>query len=264
MTTPVEIDPCGYHPGLSVWKFIEDDINNTSTLIEHIKATGGDMFNKLGQDAILEGNIKAIVNLGELESKFIDWMLTNKTEVIKTSLHDKFDGSALEQGFVARNTTIYTWGAKFNEDIKELIGGREAFKKMEIDYDRALCDVVVSMPGQMRPLSYDNFEGWAEVNRDLNPQTFTADEFVADIKAGGSRYDLADKTVCDNGKIVKRLVNVSEWTALQLFELENARFPNWASGDVYNIPAGIWNCGFNASTHNLITIGITSVEEKST
>jgi len=248
-------------PDLTLWEWLETDPN--SHYLDVIEKSG---------NPDNEDDIMAITNLGEMEEKFLQWISDNRATVRKSQYNDPkhhghlfnhMNGLASDIGFNRLNTTDYSWGVfdDHNDELKEMIGGRDAFDKIKVKYDRALVRLLVQMPGHFQPWHFDTMSGWAQENSDLNPHTISEEALIEKLANGESRCDMADQTICDEGKIVRRMVCVSEWDIGHVIEMENSFFPNWNSGDVFDIPACIWHLSGNAGVGLKMTVIVTGVEQ---
>ena len=66
------------------------------------------------------------------------------------------------------------------------------------------------------PWHHDNLGNWCRNNKHLNPRV--------------------DEQMCDLGPIVRDLVMITDWHWGHVLQIENSYFPNWKSGEVYNLP----------------------------
>jgi len=254
--------------GIDLWEFLDNDMHYNSVFSQHTKETDGDIPGDADSPANAE--IKATLNLGPQEDKFLAFMMANRDSVRTTvyadayhqkSLHTFMNSLPLEIGYHPGNTTDYSWGIhQHNDELKDLLGGREAFKKIKVDYDTALCRLLVYMPGNICPWHYDIHASWAAIHPELNPHLVETPEFIKKLKNGESRYDMPDQHTCDLGKIVRRLVTISKWGHGHMIEMENAFFPRWKSGDVFTVPACRWHLSANAGMKLKMTLIITGVE----
>ena len=254
-------------PDLTLWTWLADKSN--SHYLDVIEKTGG--VNDASQP------IRPICNIEndrrpDMEYRFLNWISENRATCRKSQynepqhnakLFEHMNGLPAEIGYNRLNTTDYSWGVfdQHNDELKEMIGGHDAFRKMNVSYDHALVRLLVQMPGHFQPWHFDTMSGWAAHYPNLNPHIVTESDLVDKLAAGESRYDMADQTTCDLGKIVRRLVCASEWDLGHLLELENTYFPNWSSGDVFDIPACIWHLSGNAGINLKITVIVTGVEQ---
>jgi hypothetical protein len=251
-------------PELNLWTWLAEDSN--AHYLDVIEATGCPPAWNVGYD------IKAITNLGDMEHKFLRWISANRRTCRKSQydqpqykgdLFQHMNSLPTQIGFNRLNTTDYSWGVFdiHNKELKDMLGGHEAFRKMGVSYDHALVRLLVQMPGHFQPWHFDTMSSWAETFPQLNPYTVSETELVARIAAGESRADMADLHTCDEGKIVRRLVCASEWDRGHMLELENSYFPNWNSGDVFDIPACLWHLSANAGINLKMTVIVTGVEQ---
>ena len=254
-------------PELTLWDWLAQDSN--AHYLDFIEKTGG---------AQGDYEIKPITNIdtnkpySKWEANFIDWISANRATVRKSQynepqykpeLFQHMNGLSSEVGFNRLNTTDYSWGVfdQHNDELKIMLGGKWAFKRMKVRYDCALVRLLVQMPGHFQPWHFDTMSSWAETYPLLNPHIVTEDELVERVADGESVYDMADEHYCDEGKIVRRLVCVSEWSTGHMIELEKSFFPNWSAGDVFDIPACIWHLSANAGVDLKITAIVTGIED---
>ena len=251
-------------PELDLWTFL--DQKSDAHYLETMAETGG-IYDKDERTA----PVVAMTNIGDIEADVYEYIRTHRdlcqhkcyeekgyhSEDIKPYM--RLPG---EVGYNHRNTSEYNWGLRgdSNEHLKELAGGREGFKKMNLDYDHALTRLLVYLPGNNCPWHFDMMEGWAVLNEHLNPHIVRGPEFIQALKDGESRYDMADKNVCDKGKVVRRLITVTPWEVGHVLMLENEYFPRYNSGDCFNMPAGIYHWSCNSGIKPKMTLLVTSFE----
>lgn len=248
-------------PDLTLWTWLAEGSNGH--YLDFIEKTGN-------PDS--DYKIKPITNLGDMEHKFLTWISENRETCRKSQynepqhnpeLFQHMNGLSSEIGFNRLNTTDYSWGVfdQHNDELKEMIGGRKAFKKMKVDYDHALVRLLVQMPGHFQPWHFDTMSGWAARYSELNPTVISESDLIEKLKNNESRYDMANQTTCDLGRVVRRLVCASNWDTGHMIELENSFFPNWDSGDVFDLPACLWHLSVNAGINLKMTVIVTGIEQ---
>ncbi len=250
-------------PELDLWTFLERQAD--STYIDAMEETDG-LFTKDEQTK----PVVAMSNVGDVEDKFIDYVKNNKDSCQHKYFEERVYHSDEIRKYLRlpgtvgynKNTAEYNWGLRgdSNEQLKELIGGREAFKKMKLDYDHTLARLLLYMPGTNCPWHFDMMDGWATINKHLNPHIVRGPEFIQALKNGESKYDMADKNTCDAGKVVRRIVAITNHQLGHIIQMENEMFPCWNSGDVFDIPPCIWHWSCNAGINIKMTLVVTSFE----
>ena len=251
-------------PELDLWTFLDED--SDAHYIETIQETGG-IYDKDERTAPIE----AMCNVGDIEADVLEYIKTHRDLCQHKCYEEKgYHSEDIrpymrlpgEVGYNHRNTSEYNWGLRgdSNEHLKELAGGREGFEKMHLDYDTALTRLLVYLPGNNCPYHFDMMEGWAVLNKHLNPHIVRGPEFIQALKDGKTRYDMADRNVCDKGKVVRRLITVTPWQVGHVIAMENEYFPRYDSGDCFNQPAGIYHWSTNAGIKPKMTLLVTSFE----
>lgn len=251
-------------PEIDLWTFLDKKVN--AHYKETLEETGG-VYAKNEVTA----PIVPMANLGNIEEKFLDYIKNNRDTCQAKCYEEKAYHSENirpymrlpgEIGYNHRNTSEYNWGIRgnSNEELKELVGGREAFKKMKLDYDHSLTRLLVYLPGTNCPWHFDMMEGWAVLYKELNPHIVRGPEFIQALKDGKTRYDMAALNTCDRGLVKRRLITVSDWQLGHVLQMENSEFPRWESGDVYDIPPCIYHYSCNAGIDLKMTLLITSFE----
>jgi len=251
-------------PELDLWTFLDNKSN--SHYLDTVAETNG-IYAKDERTA----PIVAMSNVGDIEAAAYEYISTHRDLCQHKCYEEKGYHSENirpymrlpgEIGYNHRNTSEYNWGLRgdSNEHLKELAGGREGFKKMKLDYDRALTRMLVYLPGNNCPYHFDMMEGWAVLYEDLNPHIVRGPEFIQAMKDGQSRHDMAALNTCDLGLVVRRMVTVTPWEMGHVIGMENEYFPRYDSGDCFDIPACIYHWSTNAGIKPKITLLITSVE----
>ena len=54
-----------------------------------------------------------------------------------------------------------------------------------------------------------------------------------------------DNQMCDLGPIRRHMVMISDWHWGHVLQIENSYFPNWKSGELYNLPMPRPHCSTN-------------------
>ena len=254
-------------PDLTLWQWIETDAN--AHYLDVCKQTGCPTLAERP-----DAPIEPIAHIGYMEDRVLQWIFDNRATCRisqydapkhnpKLDYFEHMNGLPETVGFNRLNTTDYSWGVfdTHNEELKELVGGHEAFRKMEIMYDYAIVRLLVQMPGHFQPWHIDTHSGWASRCPELNPVTFTEFEIIEKLANGETLADIAAQTKCDLGTAVRRIVTASEWDIGHLFEIENSFFPNWNSGDVFDLKAGLWHLSGNGGVNLKMTVIITGIEQ---
>ncbi len=234
----VETSRMAQQPELELWDFIENRPDKEWE--EYAMSTGADL------DSTYEA--KPYTNLDLDHHDFYDWMMANqdicqKKYYEKRPYHNGINEFTLDLpikvGYNHRNTIEYNWGlyGNSNEELKELMGGREAFEQIGYDYDSALCRLLAYMPGQVLPLHFDYLGGWCRENAHLNPNM--------------------DTRSCDIGEIRRCLIAITPWHWGHMLQFANSWFPNWESGDVYDLPIPIYHLSANAGIKLKLTMTIS-------
>jgi len=249
---------------LDLWSWLDNKPNRD--YLKLIENTGG------MQRYATSADINVIGKLGNIEFKFLDWISANR-ETCRKSEYNRpaykahlFNTQASlpgQVGFNHHNTIDYSWGVfdEHNNELKEMLGGIEAFKKMKVHYDHSLVRLLVQMPGHFQPLHVDTMSSWAATYPELNPKIVPDDDLADKMKDIAHRLDMPDHYTCDLGKIVRRVVTASGWSYGHVLAIENMFFPTWNSGDVFDIPGGVWHLSANAGIDLKITVIVTGVEQ---
>ena len=262
--TPAEEYKLSSMPELTLWDFLDEKSNGN--YLKSVEETAG-VYDKDEPTA----PIVAMANIGDIESDVYEYIRTHRDLCQHKYYEEKAYHSENirpymrlpgEVGYNHRNTSEYNWGLRgdSNEHLKELAGGREGFKKMNLDYDHALTRLLVFLPGNNCPWHFDMMEGWAVLNEHLNPHIVRGPEFIQAIKDGKSRNEMAALNICDKGLVVRRLITVTPWEMGHVIAMENEYFPRYDSGDVFNQPACIYHWSTNAGIKPKMTLLVTSFE----
>jgi hypothetical protein len=239
-------------PEMDLWEFCETKANQN--YLDYAFETGA----TLDKDYVAE----PIHHLNLDSSQWLDWALKNKDSCQKkyyeqrpyhTGINKMAMDLPMNIGYNHRNTVEYNWGLYGNsaEEIKEMLGGREAFREMNIDYDTAMPRFLVYLPGNVLPWHFDTLNGWCRDNADLNPRVADG----TDISKGA-----AGDNICDLGYVKRYLVMVNDWHWGHVLQMENSFFPRWKSGEVYDIPSNVYHLSANAGVEIKMTCSITGVK----
>lgn len=149
-------------------------------------------------------------------------------------------------GYNHRNTTEYNWGEYGDTQLKlkQLIGGKTVIQEqLGFDYDTASVRLLAYLPGHILPWHFDNMGNWMKKNNNLNPNIETM--------------------TCDKGDIKRYFVAITDWHWGHVLQIANSYFPRWKSGEVYNIPKGVYHLSANIGMKIKITASITGVVQNS-
>ena len=136
-------------------------------------------------------------------------------------------------GYHTGNTIKRDWGKldEHNETFKKLIG-KENFELLDLDPDTCLVRLLCYLPGNIFPVHWDGFEGWAE-------------------KFDG--WHLTPTRVS---------VMVSPWSWGHYLQVHDKMISNWIPGDTYIIPDKVLHCSGNGGVVPKVTLTITGLKEK--
>ena len=151
----------------------------------------------------------------------------------------------MKVGYNARNTVEYNWGlyGDSNQKVKDLLGTRKVWEEqIGIDYDTALIRLLAYMPGMILPWHVDNLGNWCRNNKHLNP----------DI----------DTQMCDLGPIKRYLVAITDWHWGHVIQFQNSYFPNYKSGEVFDLPIPQPHCSANMGMRMKVTCSISGAKIK--
>jgi len=247
---------------MNLFDFIENDRN--AEFVAGVKAHGG--FQPREDQLALS----KVSNIGPLQSDVIDWMCRNPKlgqrkwyqekgfTCEEAKPHMRWPG---EIGYNEWNVGEYCFGIRGNSDdqLKEVFGGKAAFEKIGMDMDHCLARLLVYMPGNLIPLHLDNFVSFGETFHYLNCKILRGDGVKDRLAAGQDRWDLQQYSVCDLGRVGRRLITVSDWAWGQTLMFENTHIPRWKSGDVWNVPSSIYHVSGNAGPRLKMTCIFTGV-----
>jgi len=148
----------------------------------------------------------------------------------------------LRCGYNHRNTCEYNWGeyGDTQKKLKLLLGGKETIEdELGFDYDTASVRLLAYLPGQILPWHFDNMGNWFKKNQGLNPNI--------------------DNMTCDLGDIKRYFIAITEWHWGHVLQIANSYFPRWKSGEVYDIPKGVYHLSANIGIRLKLTASITGV-----
>jgi hypothetical protein len=85
----------------------------------------------------------------------------------------------------------------------------------------------------------------------LNPRIADGDDIVKGVEG---------ENICDLGYVKRYLVTVNDWHWGHVLQMENSFFPQWKSGEVYDIPSNVYHLSANAGVEIKMTCSITGVK----
>ena len=148
----------------------------------------------------------------------------------------------LRCGYNHRNTCEYNWGeyGDTQKRLKLLLGGKETIEdELGFDYNTASVRLLAYLPGQILPWHFDNMGNWFKKNQGLNPNL--------------------DTMTCDLGDIKRYFIAITDWHWGHVLQIANSYFPKWKSGEVYDIPKGVYHLSANIGIRLKLTASITGV-----
>ena len=148
----------------------------------------------------------------------------------------------LRCGYNHRNTCEYNWGeyGDTQKRLKLLLGGKETIEdELGFDYNTASVRLLAYLPGQILPWHFDNMGNWFKKNQGLNPNL--------------------DTMTCDLGDIKRYFIAITDWDWGHVLQIANSYFPRWKSGEVYDIPKGVYHLSANIGIRLKLTASITGV-----
>jgi len=238
-------------------------------LWDYIENGSGQKWLDYTQNGLSTGHhqIEHITNLGNLYPTVYEYMLDNRDicqeHCVKLQDYhygETIKGSGLPAtvGYDENNTYHANWGVlgTSNNDIKALIGGKEAFEKIGMQWDNCLCRLLVMPPGSIIPWHSDTMQGWRDRNAHINPHLVMASEFTEkNMTAAEARAN----SKCDLGLIGRRIIAVSDWHIGHIIQMKETFVTNWKSGDVWDSPPCVWHLTANAGIKLRISITVTGV-----
>ena len=203
-----------------------------------------------GADLDSEYDPKMLTRLDVNESDFVKFMTDNMKTCEKKYYERTYQRGKSELtmnlpmkcGYNHRNTIEYNWGeyGDSQEKLKQLMGGEEIISgRLGFEYETARVRLLAYLPGQIFPWHFDNMGLWLKRNQNLNPNL--------------------DTMTCDRGKIKRYFVAISDWHWGHVLQMANSFFPKWKSGDVYEIPKGVYHLSANIGIRIKITANVTGV-----
>ena len=207
---------------------------------------------EVDSDTTTTYDAKPFTRLDINEKDFFDYMRDNKDTCQKkfyerrpyhNGRSELTENFPMKCGYNSGNTVEYNWGlyGNSNEEIKSMLGTRRVWEdKIGIDYDTALIRLLCYMPGQILPWHVDNLGNWCRNNKQLNP----------DI----------DTRMCDLGPIRRYLVMITDWHWGHVIQFENSYFPNYKSGDVFDLPIPRPHCSANMGMRIKLTCSISGAQ----
>ena len=133
-------------------------------------------------------------------------------------------------GYNKHNTSESNWGLedKHNQILREMVG-RHNFEALNLDYEKVLVRLLEYMPGHSLPLHSDGLEGLKKLYGEAQPTRF----FVA----------------------------VSEWDWGHVLQVHDNVIANWAPGDAYIIPPGVFHASANFGISPKYTLTLTGIRK---
>jgi len=232
-------------PEVDLWGFME---KRPDKEYEKWATDFSDMTLKKKYDA------KPMFKLNLNQDKFFTFMKNNKDTCQKkfyekrpyhSGINDLTLGLPMKAGYNNRNTVEYNWGlyGDSNERLKDMLGDRKVWdEKIGIDRDTALLRLLCYMPGNTLPWHIDTLGNWCRENKDLNPSL--------------------DTLSCDLGPIKRYLVMITDWHWGHVIQMENSYWPNYKSGDVFDLPLGVPHCSTNMGVRLKLTCSISGAKIK--
>ena len=232
-------------PEIDLWDFME---KRPDKEYEKWATDFSDMTLKKKYDA------KPMFELNLEQDKFFTFMKNNKDTCQKkfyekrpyhSGVNDLTLGLPMKAGYNNRNTVEYNWGlyGDSNERLKDMLGDRKVWDdKIGIDRDTALLRLLCYMPGNTLPWHIDTLGNWCRENKDLNPSL--------------------DTLSCDLGPIKRYLVMITDWHWGHVIQMENSYWPNYKSGDVFDLPLGVPHCSTNMGVRLKLTCSISGAKIK--
>jgi len=248
---------------MDLWTFIEQ--NPSQKYADRVANGGGKV------DPAESFEIKPMSNIGDHGDGILQFMLDNKDLATVHYWEDKYfhsEGYGEQQrlpgsiGYNKRNTTEYYWSdnTTASDSIKQLLG-KEALATAGMDYDTTQVRLIAYMPGNVCCLHMDHHQSWAEKYAHLNPHIVQYPELVQAVSQDReNRWNLADKNICDKGRVVRRTVCLNDWEWGHFIQFENSYFPKWQAGDVFNVPPCMHHLSANVGIKLKLTMLLTGVE----
>mgnify|MGYP001456715841 FL=1 len=209
---------------------------------------------EVGSDLTTKHEAKPITRLDIKEDDFFKFMKENRHTCQKkyyearpyhNGRSELTENFPMKVGYNARNTVEYNWGlyGDSNQKVKDLLGTRKVWEEqIGIDYDSALIRLLAYMPGMILPWHVDNLGNWCRNNKQLNP----------DI----------DTQMCDLGPIKRYLVAITDWHWGHVIQFQNSYFPNYKSGEVFDLPIPQPHCSANMGMRMKVTCSISGAKIK--
>jgi len=209
---------------------------------------------EVGSDLTTKHEAKPITRLDINQDDFFKFMQDNRATCQKkyyearpyhNGRSELTENFPMKVGYNARNTVEYNWGlyGDSNKQIKDLLGDRKVWdEQIGIDYDTALIRLLAYMPGMILPWHVDNLGNWCRNNKHLNP----------DI----------DTQMCDLGPIKRYLVAITDWHWGHVIQFQNSYFPNYKSGEVFDLPIPQPHCSANMGMRLKVTCSISGAKIK--
>jgi len=222
-----------------------------------------DYAREAGADLTEQYHPPLVCNLGDLHSNFKNWISAKRNDIeqhcVKVQPYHRGEtltGSRLPStvGYDEHNTKYFM---SRDPEIKLLLGGREGFEKMGMQYEHSLCTLLITPPGSTIPWHSDTMQNWRDQNADINPHLVMAGEKAAH----GLTYEQAHAgSQSDIGQVARRIIAVTPWHWGHFIEMKSTFITDWESGDVWNSPPCVWHLTGNAGVTLRISVTVTGVE----
>jgi len=154
-------------------------------------------------------------------------------------------------------TTHYAQWDQPQEMLRELIGGREAFEKMRMQYERSVCRLIIYPPGTCSPYHVDSMQNWRDANKDINPHLVCWEERT---EKGLTDEESKKLSQTDIGPLRRRILQITPWHWGHIVQLKNTVISEWTPGDVWDSAPAVWHLVANVGVMPRISVTITGVE----
>ena len=200
-----------------------------------------------GADITSEYDAQPLSRL-KIDQKAFEQFMASNINVCEKKYYEKTYQKAISEltlnlpmqcGYNHRNTCEYNWGeyGDTQEKLKELLGGRKTIEGLGFHYNTASVRLLCYLPGNVLPWHFDNMGNWFKQNKNVNPNINTM--------------------TCDLGNIKRYFIAISDWHWGHILQIANSYFPKWKSGEVYDMPTGVYHLSANIGIRLKITASIT-------